>query len=264
MQAEKNETEGIKTLLQEFSGLLKQIKSAGKENEWIKYDQAVSGRIVFRVADEIFGKIYRIYGISLPEEIRFFYQSIGSYDDYGQYLHNRSGKDQFCKLAFQYSEEFAAALITEYKNLDKWGKIKVSKTIESYDQKSKRFLFPTDLQYLLLGDDNFFDLSSNQFKIPILQKVYELSGRDSESFRIVFVDNPGEYGAGTGIIVNTSKAGFKAECFDDCGRKIVVNRVEYQYCSNVSENSEQHYLVQYRERIEIALKNIRNFAGTKL
>ena len=254
----------IKGMLSEFSGFEKVIKSSGKYEEWLKYDQVVSGKKIFRVSDEIFRKIKETYYITLPEEIRFFYQGIGSYSDYGLFLQNRIGRQNLCKVTVQYSAQFATALISEYKKLDKWGKIKVSKTIESYDLKGRRFMFSTDLNYLLLGDDNFFDLGQGCFRIPFLQKIYELSGNDVESFRIIFVDNPGEYGIGSGIIVNTARAGFDTQTYDDCGLKIVVNRLEYQYCSNVNENSERHHLVQHKERITAALNNLKEFVTEKI
>lgn len=254
-----SEIEEIRKSLTVHNELSTILKKKGIYNAWINYKRLKWGDKIVQIDKEDFTRIEAKYHFVIPEDIRYFYEEIGAEKNDFHYQMNRllNYEDQVISC-FQYTEEFAVKLITEYNKLNDLGKSQVKEQITEFDTRQNRNGWASDLEYLLMEDDFFFDLKTKSFKIPFLQKIFDSLNNNTDLIIHVFITWIHCGGAG-GIILNTERKGFNGGLMHGYGQEVVIDGITYTYNSNYYPKSENYHLLAFKNHILAELHEIKQF-----
>jgi len=264
MALELSEQDLTLSLLNEHSEHLDNLIKRGTYDKWRVYKESyLTGTNTSFIGKEDFESIEVKHGISIPNEIKYFYKEIGCpKDDFYYQISRMLNADNQMISMLQYSEGFAKTLIQYYLNLSSVELTLLSKEVEAFDEMELYKSYTSLLEYLLLETQGFYDFRKQKFNIPALQKVYETFDNKDNLIVHLFVTWIHCGGAG-GIILNTNKSGYSGGCMHGEGLKIEINGTEYMYNSNCFAASEKHYLIPHREAILKDLEQIRKFVSKK-
>ncbi|MBO9702043.1 MAG: hypothetical protein J7604_17680 [Sporocytophaga sp.] len=252
--------ESIALLIEEHKAHVEALIKRNTYKQWKQYKEIhqTDNNSAF-IRKEDFESIEVKHSISIPEDIKYFYQEIGgNQDDFYFQINRMLSADNQLMLMFQYSEAFATALIQYYLKLSSVELTLLSKEIEAFDETKLYKSYSSLLEYLLLESQGFYDLRKQKFNIPILQKIYETFDNKDNLIIHLFVSWIHCGGAG-GIILNTNKCGYSGGFMHGEGLKITIDGTEYMYNSNCFIATEKHYLISYKETILKDLEQIRKF-----
>lgn len=265
MAIQLSESDLTLSLLNEHREHIDKLIKRDAYDKWKKYKEThlMDASISF-IGKEDFHSIEVKHGISIPNEIKYFYQEIGCPKDdfYYQICRMLNADNQMISM-FQYSEEFARTLIQYYLNLSSVELTLLSKEIEAFDELELYKSYTSILEYLLFETQGFYDFRKQRFNIPTLQKIYETFDNKDNLIVHLFVTWIHCGGAG-GIILNTNKNGYSGGCMHGEGLKIVIDGTEYMYNSNCFVASEKHYLIPHKEAILKDLEQLRKFVNKRI
>ncbi|WP_028980656.1 hypothetical protein [Sporocytophaga myxococcoides] len=264
MALELSEQDLTLSLLNEHREHLDNLIKRNTYDKWKKYKETnLTDANISCISKEDFDSIEAKHGISIPKEIKYFYQEIGCpKDDFYYQINRMISADNQLILMFQYSEAFATALIQYYLKLSNVELILLSKEIEAIDERGLYKSYTDTLEYLLSETQDFYDFRKQRFNIPFLQKIYETFDNKDNLLVHLFVTWIHCGGAG-GVILNTNKKGYLGGCVHGDWLKITIDGTDYWYNSNCFVNTEKHYLIPHKEAIIKDLELIRKFINKK-
>ena len=249
--------------LYQCKNLIEEVKHKKKFNEWIEYksERIQVDRVL--IESEKFTFIESKYNIIFPDYIKFFYSNIGCKESDLHYQANRMFNAENQELIeYQYTEEFATAIVQEYLKLTIVKKEIIHQEIKSLDKDGSLISYESDLDYLLWEGLVFFNKSKNVFTIPFLQSIYVNLDSDPNLVIENFFTWCHCGGAG-GIVLNTSRSGYNASEQWGTGLIIKNNGKEYCYKSNYHQSRCDFHLTEFSAEIESEIIYLETFLKRK-
>lgn len=238
----------------------KEYIATGKYREWVEFksQQIDQEKVKFVKASRV-SEIERVYSISIPGEIKYFYEEVGT-EKFYDFIHTVDKyfeRKEKLLIATQFSKVFAQHILETYLSKSDTEKEYISSEIEIHDTAKSKSPHTSDLFFLMVESCIYFDWSNNKFTLPFLQKEYERLGSDKNLLNHILITWCHCGGCG-GILLNTPKKGFEAICEGD-EDMIKYNGEEYPFCNSPYNDQLKHHLEEYKTEIERDLSLMSKF-----
>lgn len=195
------------------------------------------------VTNDMLGAVEMALNYPLPKEIRSFYVGLKrTSNDLTSTIENVYSQKSKPSIIIQISSNLAKRVISNFLKLSSREISDLDEAINCFDKESLQG-FDNTLSYLLIDGVNFYDVNTNKFQLPIINRAYEDIESNRNELKIIML-TWAHCGGWGGLILNGIKAGFDGGGMHGHYLEVEHEGQKYEYNSNFYEHMEKHHLIE--------------------
>ena len=191
---------------------------------------------------EMFNKLQKIIGISIPNDIVNYYLDIPrKNDDFSRMALQLINKERKPLIFVQIIPEFAIKII---KNIEKLNQNEIRYLKNELQKITNETCETTQeiISFILVDGVNLYNIELNKFQISIINKTYEETDFNTNNIKVLLC-NWMHCGGWGGIVLRGKNVGYEGGAMHGHYLEVDYKGIKYEYNSCYHANIEQPYLI---------------------